>query len=159
VRSVACGLLCAFASVNARAQNFEFRPPVQWELRADGLFASGRSGQIGVGANVPAGYAIRVGLTAAAGPAWEARGARPSARIDLASRYLLDPFKEIPWGVYAGAGVSMRWDDQSEWRGYVLIVVGAEGPEKGGWRTAVEAGLGGGARVGIVLRRARRNGR
>ena len=42
-------------------------------------------------------------------------------------------------------------------RGYLLVFLGVEGPlplgERGGWVPGVEAGLGGGARVGVMLRR------
>ena len=85
-----------------------------------------------------------------------------SGRVDLATRFLLDPFHEFSWGPYAGAGFSaqfLRWDRRTNWRGDLLVLIGIEGPAHAGWRTAVELGLGGGARLGVVLRRARSNSR
>ncbi|HVT40886.1 MAG TPA: hypothetical protein VHE78_17735 [Gemmatimonadaceae bacterium] len=148
-----------FAPSSVRAQDYDFRPRVQWEARADGLLASPAAAQIGVGANVPGGYYMRYGVTAAAGPAWTRQADVATARVDLTARYLLDPFHEIAWGLYGGAGLSSRWDKATNWREYLLVVAGAEGPARRGWRVALEVGLGGGARIGIVLRRARANGR
>jgi hypothetical protein len=82
-----------------------------------------------------------------------------SGRIDVVTRYLLDPFHEFRWGPYAGAGVSALWDRRANWRGALLLLVGVEGPARAGWRTSVELGLGDGARLGVVLRRARPNAR
>jgi len=77
----------------------------------------------------------------------------------VVARYLLDPFREFRWGPYAGAGFSAQWNRGADWRGDLLLLVGVEGPAHEGWRTAVELGRGGGARLGVVLRRARSNGR
>jgi hypothetical protein len=151
--------LACLAPASASAQDFDFRPRVQWEMRADGLLASPAAAQFGVGANAPGGYYMRYGVTAAAGPAWTRQAGSASARVDLSARYLLDPFHEIAWGLYGGAGLSSRWDEATHWREYLLVLAGVEGPERGGWRLAFEAGLGGGARIGVVLRRARHNGR
>jgi hypothetical protein len=140
------------------AQEYVFSPPVQWEARADALFGSLATAQLGVGVNVPAGTYVRLGAVVAAGGAQRAGRTVATGRMDLVTRYLLDPFREARWGPYASAGVSVRRDD-AHWRGYLLAVAGIEGPVHGGWRQAVEIGLGDGFRVGIVLRRARTNGR
>src|ERR1700730_6767551 len=100
---------------------------------------------------------MRFGITAAAGYAWTHEAGMSSARVDLSARYLLDPFHEIAWGLYGGAGFSSRWDEASHWHEYLLVLAGVEGPAKGGWRAAIEGGLGGGVRIGVVLRRARQN--
>jgi hypothetical protein len=151
--------LGGFAPAHMMAQDYNFQPRLQWELRADGLPGAGSAVQLGGGANIPAGYYLRVGVAAAAGPIWRDDRAAPSARVDFVARYLLDPFREIRSGLYAGAGFTSRWDDATHWRGYLLVVAGLEGAEMRGWRPAIEVGLGGGARVSVVLRRARRNGR
>ena len=140
------------------AQEFTFSPQVQAEWRTDVLSGPPAALQFGAGLNLPAGYYMRVGLTAAGGVAWRAGVAAGSARVDFTTRYLLDPFGELRWGVYGGAGVSTRIDE-SQARTFLLVVGGVEGPASHGWRTSIEAGLGGGARLGIVLRRARKNGR
>ena len=157
-------LLCVVALVVLSAprwlvaQDFTFTPQVQAEWRADALSGPPFALQLGAGLNIPVGYYVRVGLTAAGGVAWRGNTSAGSARVDLTTRYLLDPFGELHWGAYGGAGVSARVDD-GDARTYLLIVGGVEGPASHGWRPSIEAGLGGGARLGIVLRRARKNGR
>ena len=76
-------------------------------------------------------------------------------------RFLLDPFRERRWGPYGGAGVSAMYmgaggsiGGSGAWRGYLLAVAGLEGPAAHGILTSFEVGLGGGTRVGLVLRRA-----
>ena len=141
------------------AQEFTLQPRVQWEARADGIFSSSSAAQLGAGLNVPSGYYVRLGATIAAGATASAGTLRASTRTDFAMRYLLDPFQELRWAPYFGAGFSGVWDDADHWRAYLLALAGIEGPVHAGWRTAVELGLGGGVRAGIVLRRARSNGR
>ena len=143
----------------AFAQTDTFKTAVQFEARVDALAGPPAGGQIGVGANVAAGYYIRIGLDAAAGVSSRDGAAVLSGRVDLASRFLLDPFKEFAWAPYAGAGITAQWDQRGERRADLLLLVGLEGPAHAGWRTAVELGLGGGARLGVVLRRARSNSR
>jgi hypothetical protein len=145
----------------AHAQDPGFKPPVQLELRADVLGGPPAGAQLGIGANMAADSYVRIGLDVAGGIAARDGGVG-AARADLVARYLFDPFKEIRWGPYAGGGISAQWYDRSggaNWRGNLLVVLGVEGPVHAGWRTSVELGLGGGARLGVVLRRARSNGR
>lgn len=148
----------ALAPSALAAQDYAFSPRVQWEARADALFGPPGSGQLGAGVNIPAGTYLRLDGSVAAGEAQRAGRMVSVARTDLVTRYILDPFRELRWGPYAGAGVSVRRDDAHS-RVYLLALAGIEGPVHAGWRTAVEIGLGGGFRAGIVLRRARTNGR
>jgi hypothetical protein len=152
-------VLIAAAPAAALAQGDNFKPPVQFEARIDALAGPPAGAQAGIGANVAIGYYIRLGVDVAAGASSRGGAAVASGRVDVVSRYLLDPFHEFRWGPYAGGGFSAQWDRLGERRGDVLLVVGIEGPVHAGWRTAVEVGLGGGARLGVVLRRARSNGR
>lgn len=155
-----CGAL-ALAIVPARAvaQEIVFKPPVQFETRFDLLGGPPAGAQIGLGANVAAGYYLRIGADVAGGMAIRDGGEVAAGRVDVVSRYLLDPFHELRWGPYAGGGFTATWNRGSNWRGDLLLLVGIEGPAHAGWRTSVELGLGGGARLGVVLRRARVNGR
>ena len=79
-------------------------------------------------------------------------------RTDFVSRFSLDPFRQSRWAPYAGGGISGRYRSELDGgsRAYLLIFLGVEGPlplgEMAGWVPAFELGLGGGARVGIVLR-------
>lgn len=155
-------LSCCCATVAATpacavAQDL-FKPAMQFEMRADLLAGPPAGAQLGVGANVTAGSYIRVGVDAAFG-ASSRDGAVASGRVDIATRYLLDPFREFRLGPYVGGGFTAQWDRRANWRGDLLLLIGVEGPVHAGWRTAVELGLGGGARLGVVLRRARSNGR
>ena len=142
-----------------RAQLDPLRPPLQVEMRADLLGGPPAGAQLGAGINVPAGYYVRLGLDAGGGPAVRDGAAFASGRVDLTARYLLDPFGEARWGPYVGGGITAQWDRRATRRADLLLLAGLEGPAHGGWRTAFEVGLGGGARLGVVLRRARSNGR
>jgi hypothetical protein len=98
---------------------------------------------------------VRSGLDLAAGAT--ADGA--SGRVDLFARFHFDPFRERKWGPYGGGGISARFDEGRKWRPYLLAFVGLDGPASGGVAPAVELGLGGGARIGVILRRAAPNRR
>ncbi|MFI5311515.1 MAG: hypothetical protein ACHQQ3_09800 [Gemmatimonadales bacterium] len=156
---VAVVALAATAPSPVAAQDYAFKPRVQWEGRADGVLGPANSWQAGLGANVPADYYVRLGGTVAAGITQRGDRTVASGRIDAMARYLLDPVAEMRWGPYAGAGFSAAWDDGARWRAYLVALLGIEGPARGGWRTAIEVGLGGGVRAGLVLRRTRSNGR
>lgn len=156
VRRALAGLV--FPAVVA-AQGYSLTPRVQPEARLDGLLSAGGAVQAGAGANVPAGLYARIGVVAAAGMAWRGGRRAASGRFDGTVRWLLDPFGEFRWGPYAGAGLSVRYGEQENWRGSLLVLLGVEGRAGTGWRTAVEAALGNGVRIGVVFRRARQNGR
>jgi hypothetical protein len=159
----ALGFIIAIAAAPslARAQADPFKTALQFEARADVLAGPPAGGQLGVGANVAAGYYVRIGLDAALGASSRDGAAVLSGRVDLASRFLLDPFKEFAWAPYAGGGITAQWffDRRGVPRADLLLLIGLEGPARAGWRTAFELGLGGGARLGVVLRRARSNSR
>ena len=143
----------------AGAQAFELKPRLQTGWRADAILGSPAAIEIAAGANVPVGYYVRMGFDAAVGVARRNDRAVPAGRVDVAARYLLDPFREFRWGPYAGGGLTAGWVDGAGWRAHLLVLVGIEGPESHGWRSAVEVGAGGGVRLGAVFRRARHNGR
>ena len=151
--------LIAAAPAAACAQTEPFKTPVQFEARLDALGGPPAGAQIGVGANAAAGYYVRVGADVAAGAASRAGSALFTGRVDLTSRFLLDPFHQFAWGPYVGGGLTAQWDQRAAWRSDLLVLIGFEGPVHAGWRTSVELGLGGGARLGVVFRRARSNAR
>lgn len=130
--------------------------PIQSELRLDGIVARSNAIEAGYGISIPAGIYVRNGLVLGAGVGHN--GA--DARADLISRFSLDPFRQSRWAPYGGAGLSGRFrpDADGGSRAYLLVFIGVEGglPQgaRSGWVPAVELGLGGGARLGIVLRRA-----
>ena len=155
---VALLLSLALAGV-ASAQDYEFKPNVQWQGRVD-VMNSGRgtAALVGFGANVPAGYYVRLGLEGAVGAIARSGMLGDAAKVDLTTRFLFDPFAEQRVGWYGGGGISAVHDGNA-WRPYLMLLVGREGPTAGRWRSAVEAGVGGGVRLGVVLRSARVNGR
>ena len=163
VRASKLASLCVAAIIAAPAAAFAqadtFKPPVQFETRIDALGGPPAGAQLGIGANVAADTYFRIGVDIAAGASSRDGLAVASGRVDVVTRYLLDPFHESKWGPYAGGGFTAQWDRSANWRGDLLLLIGVEGPVHAGWRTSVELGLGGGARLGVVLRRARSNGR
>ncbi len=138
----------------ASAQRAEQK--VQAEGRVDGIFSEQTAVHAGLGLSVPAGLYVRTGLVLGAGVGRHGF----DARTDLIGRFSFDPLRQSRWAPYAGAGVSARFNSTAEGgaKGYLLFFLGIEGPVPRG-RTAsmvpaFEIGLGGGARVGIILRRA-----
>lgn len=129
--------------------------PVQVEGRLDGIFARTTGVEAGLGITVPAGIYVRSGLIAGIGAGRHG----VEGRTDLVSRFSLDPFRQSRWAPYAGGGLSGRYRSKLDGgsKAYLLIFLGVEGPlavgQMSGWVPAVEAGLGGGARVAVILRR------
>jgi hypothetical protein len=140
----------------ARAQ--QERPRVHPEVRLDAFAARPNAAQLGAGVQLPLGYYARFGIVAAGGVREANDDIGGSARVDAIMRYMLDPFREARWGLSAGAGVSVRWDEGYGWRPYLALVVDLEGgrPRTTGWSPALQLGLGGGVRFGIGLRRGTR---
>jgi hypothetical protein len=143
---VACGTPCRAQLVQQRFQS---------EVRIDGLFASSAAVQAGFGVSIPAGIYLRTGLVGAAGTGSHGF----ETRADLLGRFSLDPFRQSRWGPYGGAGISGRFraDRAGGSHAYLLTYIGLEGPltagQLSGWAPAFELGLGGGTRVGVILRR------
>ncbi len=151
-------LCCVLAPGVAAAQTATERRRVQLEARGDVIAARTTAVHAALGGLVPVGTYLRLGA-AAGGGIVIARGsssgdAHASARADLIGRFVLDPFREARWGPYAGAGVSALYHEGGRWRGYLLTVFGVEGSAVRGVLPAVEVGLDGGTRVGLVLRQA-----
>ena len=130
--------------------------PVQVEGRLDGIFARTPGVEAGLGFTVPNGIYVRSGFVAGVGAGRHGI----EGRTDFVSRFSLDPFRQSRWAPYAGAGVSGRYRSELDGgsRAYLMILLGVEGPlplgSTEGWVPAVEVGLGGGARVAVVMRRA-----
>ena len=128
--------------------------PIQTEVRADGIFARTSGVEVGIGLTVPTGIYVRSGVVAGIGAGHHG----VEGRSDLVSRFSLDPFRQSNWAPYGGAGISGRYRTAADGgsRAYLMIFLGVEGPlasgKTGGWIPAVEAGLGGGARLGVSVR-------
>ncbi len=152
VASLALALVLSAGS-NAEAQNTS---PVYAEYRADAIVGRGTTAQGGAGASVPLGTYVRLGLDAAAGATWRDQATRASGRVDVIGRFLLDPFRESPLGLSFGGGVSVPYTDgDARLRPYLTVVIDVEGRMRGPVTPAIQVGLGGGARIGVVLRTSR----
>jgi hypothetical protein len=127
----------------------------QSEARLDAIFARSTAVEAGYGFTVPAGIYVRSGLVAGIGAGRHG----VEGRTDLIARFSLDPFRQSRWAPYGGAGLSGRYRTERDGgsRAYLLVFLGVEGPlalgATAGWVPAFEVGLGGGARVGVILRR------
>lgn len=156
--TVAALVLLAAASP-VRAQ--QTRTPLAPELRLDVIGARPTSVQGALGVEIPAGYYVRFGLVAGAGPTiGDDAGTRAAARADLLARFLIDPFRQSRWGFSAGAGVSLRADPGEQVRPRLLVALDLEGRRsRHGLSPAVQVALGGGARGGVGLRWSGRNAR
>ena len=138
------------ASVRLRAQNV---PPQYAEFRADVITGNGTTTQAGAGLVVPLDIYVRLGLDAAVGSTWRDGVARGSGRVDGIARFLLDPFRQVPLGLSLGGGLSVPYVvGEERLRPYLTAVIDVEGRMRGPITPAIEVGLGGGTRVGVVLR-------
>ena len=146
-------LMTLFLPVISTGQTLQ--QPVQTEVRLDALISASSSVHAGYGLSIPVGLYIRTGVNAGLGVG--KHGA--DGRLDLIGRFSPDPFRQSRWAPYGGAGLSGRFrnDEDGEHNVFLLIYLGIEGPlpqgRQSGWAPAFELGLGGGARVGVILRR------
>ncbi len=155
-RSLAAFGLLSVGAVQSAAQLGQRQPLApRWEGRLEASAAEAPGAHLGVGIGVRSGWYARPSLTLAAGAV---RGDdavwRGSQRGDLVLRVLLDPFGERRRGWYGGAGVSVQ-QVAGRSRGALLLLAGVEGQARRGMRPAIELGVGGGVRLGVVLRRVR----
>jgi len=138
-------------------QQQRLRVPSYGELRGDAIFGDGTAFQGGAGIVFPAGIYVRVNVDGAAGTRFRDGQSRTSGRVDATARFLLDPFRETPIGLSLGGGVTVPYTDGD--RGvqpYLTAVIDIEGRRRGRVTPALQIGLGGGTRVGIVLRTSTR---
>lgn len=128
-------------------------PPL--ELRADVIDPRSTKDatlQAGVGVNLPLGSYARLEVDGAGGVTRREEVDYHSGRGDAIVRFLLDPFAESAWGLSIGGGMSALFAEGARTRGYLVAVGDLEAPRMGSIVPAVQVGLGGGLRVGIVAR-------
>lgn len=146
-------LLLSLATTALEAQSTRsYSPPptLSIEGRVDVIGAKRSAAQAGIGILMFAGTYVRTGIVGALGATRDGL----SSRADGFALFHLDPFRESRWAPYGGAGVSGRFDEGSRPRAYLLVFAGVDGPVKNGLTTSFEAGLGGGARLGLIVRQA-----
>jgi hypothetical protein len=140
-------------------------PGAMPELRLDVIAGHQPSVQLGVGAQIPVGYYVRVGADVAAGmrtgePMTLAGGSRLDGRLDVLVRFLLDPFRQAAYGLSLGGGMSVRAEPGDRARPLLLAAIDLEGRRSSaGLVPAIQLGLGGGVRIGVILRRGSTGGR
>jgi hypothetical protein len=125
---------------------------LQPEVRLEFIGARDPIMQLGAGTWFRAGTYARVGLMGAGGAAFRDGRAVLATRVDVQLRYVLDPFAESRWGAYGIGGVSLMHVRGSEVEPRLVLGGGIEGRPRRVVR-AVEAGLGGGVRLALALRR------
>jgi hypothetical protein len=96
---------------------------------------------------------VRLGIVGAAGRAWNDGTTTAAGRVDGLVRFVVDPLREFRWAPYASGGVGAIYDGSERWRAVLVGVLGIEGPSRGSLVPALELGFGGGARIGVVVRR------
>jgi len=153
--ALAVGATTAGAQVQGSAQGDDSAKVVDAEMRLDGIISRVSAVQLGAGVMMPAGYYVRVVADAALG--FSRHGL--SGRIDGLARFHFDPFRQSRWAPYGGGGISGRFDKGEKARAYLLIFLGMDGPVTGGLTPSFELGLGGGVRVGVTIRHARKDRR
>ncbi len=153
-RRLICVALALLAPVPrplvAQAQNESI---MRGEARVDAVFARAHLFQAGLGLAFRTGYNVRLNFAAAAGVALKDGEQKSSARGDGTLRLLLDPFGESRLGLSIGGGLSALYDGFEETRPVGVVVLGLEGRPRAPLVWSTELALGGGVRVGAVLRR------
>ena len=144
----------AARDVHAQRNGRSRKARVQPEARADFVGARTPAAHVGVGFSVQASTYVRLGLVAAAGQAWSNGNAMAAGRVDGLVRFVVDPLREFRWAPYGSGGLGAIYDGDEHWRGVLIGALGIEGPAVGRMMPAFEVGFGGGARFGVVVRRA-----
>ena len=147
-------LIAAFAGSASGLQAQEgSTPSIRPLARIDAFLADVDVLHVGGGVTRELGRYVRLDGVLAAGVA-RARGETlGSGRAEVVGRFLLDPFLQSRWGFHGGGGIIARLDEGADPRGYITLLFGAELPNEGRWRPAIEIGIGGGTRIALVVRR------
>ena len=119
---------------------------VQPEVRFETL-GPAYQGLLGVALHWPVGRYVRVGV----GGTGFAIG-----RTDVIGRFTFDPNRQMRWALAAGGGLSYDAETREL---YLAVHSDLEGPRMGGVSPFVSAGLAGGARFAVGIRRAFQNRR
>ena len=145
--------MLAVATV-ARGQSHS--PRIELEARLDAILSHRSVLQAALGADIPISPAMHLEIAAGVGPSFanvSASGGNLSARGDAIAHFLIDPQHRMRWSPYAGGGIGARYT-RPNWRAVAIVVAGVNAPK---WKHAIpfiEAGFGGGVRIGAGLRRA-----
>jgi hypothetical protein len=120
-----------------------------FEARLDGIVASrATAAHAGLGLTRRAARHLEMHLVAAIGVTLrDGSDEATSGRADLLARFAPVPDDPTRWSAYAGGGVSALMEHGARGRAVLALVIGARNR-----RLFVEAGLGGGLRLGSGVR-------
>jgi hypothetical protein len=131
----------------------QYQVPRYDEYRADVIAGNGVAAQAGVGEVIPLDIYTRLSVDGALGETFRDGSAHESGRVDVLGRFLLDMFRDSPYGLSLGGGVSVPYTSgDKHLRPYLVVVADVEGRRYGPITPAIQIGVGGGARIGFVLR-------
>ena len=156
MRAPVAASLAAFAGAmlaaprTVRAQQ---QPVTVPEIRLDATSAHVPRLELSAGVVVPVGIYVRMALTAGAGVMRQGGISGKAGRADAIARFELDPLRQHTRGAYIGAGLSLLGRGGPHVRAYLALVAAVELKQRHGWVPTIEAGLGGGARIGVGLQR------
>jgi hypothetical protein len=157
-------IVAAIAVRAAGAQAPQPRPPAATnEARIDARFATNNSIEAGWGYSIPLGVYVRATAIGALGKASTDSGQLSSARVEVLSRFLLDPFRESRFGLSVGGGLGLTNSQgfatidklgmpHRQWEPYLALIADLELTKSAGWQPALQVGLGNGLRVGLLFR-------
>jgi hypothetical protein len=122
---------------------------VRMDVRIEGVHTGQADGaEAAIGARVPLGAYLRAEVSVGGEFFKPSDPKLPSPRTEVAIRFLLDPINQHKRGLSIAGGLG--YVD----RAYLLVAADLEGQPMGGWRPALRFALGGGVRLGLVLRRS-----
>lgn len=143
--------LCAAAPLSAQ----DVLLPIQPEGRLDLITGKHTALQAGAGVSTPVATNFRIGLVGALGASDDGLSGRADAFVRFSLAEYAGAYAGGGWTPYVGGGTTTRLDSGIDGsRTYLLGFVGYEGPATNGLQPAVEVGIGGGIRLGVVLRGA-----
>ncbi len=150
--------LASFASPRLLVSQEAASTGARAELRLD--IRPFDTAELGVGLAVPTTMYMRVGALVTGGAVRDGDTTRATGRIEGFLRIPFDPLFERRWAPYVTAGGALTCTAERRCQPFIVLRLGVEGPRVAtNWSPAVEAGVGGGLRVAVVLRRANGPGR
>jgi hypothetical protein len=155
--AVASALLVPDARASAQQPIDRLQPAGRIDVLASRITAMQGAAEV----SIAGGRYTRLALVGGLGGSWKGSSGGLSARVDAVGRFVLDPDFLTRWAPYVGGGIGGRYDRiaDSQWRADLIVFVGIEGPNWNGVVPFVEAGYGGGGRLGLGFRKTRPHGR
>jgi hypothetical protein len=165
LRTAGYGLLILLAA-EAKGQSGPPLPRLMNEGRVDARWSRSNSVELGWSLIIPSGVYVRSALTAAGGYIWRDQRMMRESRYEATARFLLDPFRQVRYGLSFGGGVGMTNSDglfgkpdifgdrHQRWRPYLAAFADLELRKSAGLTPALQVGVGSGIRAGLVVRSA-----